>query len=112
MNIHSQRTGNDYEFLLDIGDGDGVILNTARKELSAARPLDTLLRIGGWKAFEGDPTPVMQAASEAQPEPLKTIDDWTLQRIMSGDWTDLRFTHPDGTITDVPGRESSSSSSA
>jgi hypothetical protein len=112
MNIHSQREDNDYEFLLDTGDGNGVLLDTARKEISAERPLDMLLRTGGWKAFDGNPEPVMQAASDAKPMPLKTIDPWTLQRIMSGDWTDLRFTHPDGTITAVPGRESSSSSSA
>ena len=112
MNVHSKRTDNDYEFLLDTGNGNGVLLDTARKEISEERPLDVLLGIGAWKAFDGDPAQVMEAAADAKPMPKKNIDPWTLERIMSGDWTDLRFTHPDGTITDVPTRESSSSSSA
>ena len=96
MNIIAQR--GKTIFLLDTGDGKGVVLrvDTYPPQMSQPKLIDAHLKFGGWMPFEGDPAPVMQAASDAQVIE-KTIDKATVRALEHG-WED-RVTIPHGSDT-------------
>lgn len=104
------KRGNEY--LMETGDGRGVIYNSALKRLTGEAPIDAWLSKGGWSEFEGDPGPVMAEAADAKIETKKTLDPYTADRLKKGTWRDLIIAGPGDTVQDVIARDSSSSSSA
>ena len=55
-------------YLLDVGEGQGVVLHTdvTPPKLYAPRSIASHAKWGYWEDFEGDPAPILKAAAEAE----------------------------------------------
>jgi hypothetical protein len=61
-------TRGDGIYLIDIGDGQGVVLHPDSNppEVWPPQSIDSHLKFGYWEDFEGDPQPIMDALDRAR----------------------------------------------